>query len=207
MAEMRSCEECGASFEPVREHARFCSPRCRVAWNRATRGSQTEDCALGWSVTAMQDTTQRLGKIRVTSTDQALAVISEAVWWVTIVDATLVRYHPRAYQQAMAALRPAERRRTESTLAGLRFVRNRMGYHTAASDFVRSGETARNRPQASVADLTWRSLPEPDLTSLTPQRVEWEISRYRAYQACLAGHSIGEAFQRTSVFLAPATDS
>ena len=34
MAETRRCERCGKEFEPKREHARFCSARCRVAWNR-----------------------------------------------------------------------------------------------------------------------------------------------------------------------------
>lgn len=31
----RVCEQCGQSFTASRAHARFCSPRCRVAWNRA----------------------------------------------------------------------------------------------------------------------------------------------------------------------------
>jgi hypothetical protein len=30
----RTCEYCGATFTAAREHARFCSTRCRVYWNR-----------------------------------------------------------------------------------------------------------------------------------------------------------------------------
>jgi len=30
----RNCKECGSAFTAHREHARFCSARCRVAWNR-----------------------------------------------------------------------------------------------------------------------------------------------------------------------------
>lgn len=51
------------------------------------------DTALGWSVAAMADSVQRLRLARSLDLPQAIAVISEAVWWVTIVDATIVRYH------------------------------------------------------------------------------------------------------------------
>ncbi len=34
------------------------------------------------------------GSARDLDLPQALAVISEAVWWVTMVDATVIRYHP-----------------------------------------------------------------------------------------------------------------
>jgi hypothetical protein len=45
-------------------------------------------------------------------------VIGEAVWWVTIVDATLVRHHLDVYDGALAARPPAERRLIEGTLGG-----------------------------------------------------------------------------------------
>ena len=95
MADVRDCEQCGTVFEPRREHERFCSARCRIAWNRAnTSGQHSGDTALGWSVTAMAGTAQRLREAGTLDLPQALAVISEAVWWVTIVDATMIRYHP-----------------------------------------------------------------------------------------------------------------
>lgn len=125
-------------FEPRREHARFCSAACRIAWNREhTSGPLPGDTALSWSAAAMGDAARRLGQARGLDLPQALAVISEAVWWVTIVDATVVRYHPGAYDRVLAALGPARRRAAEGTLGGLRFVRNQMGYHADPADFVR----------------------------------------------------------------------
>jgi hypothetical protein len=50
----------------------------------------------------------------------------EAVWQVTIVDATLVRYHHEAYDAVLAGQPVPERRVTEGTMAGLRFVRNQL---------------------------------------------------------------------------------
>ncbi len=103
VADTRNCEHCDAVFEPRREHARFCSPRCRVAWNRENiNGQWAGDSALGWAIIAMRDTAHRLGRIRSKDRPQAFAVIGEAVWWVTIVDATLVRYHSEAYDNALA---------------------------------------------------------------------------------------------------------
>ena len=39
--------------------------------------------------------------------------ISEAVWWVTMVDATLVRHHPDAYDGVLAGQSPTERQLVE----------------------------------------------------------------------------------------------
>jgi hypothetical protein len=65
MADIRNCEQCGTSFVPRREHARFCSARCRAAWNREHMGDlKAGASALRWSITAMIDTTERLPKAR-----------------------------------------------------------------------------------------------------------------------------------------------
>src|SRR2546430_16904319 len=98
MADTKICEQCGTSFAPRREHARFCSARCRVAWNRRNASDPpAETGALDWSITAMRETTGRL--LRAGGWDRAngFAVISEAVGWVTMVDATLMRYRPGIY--------------------------------------------------------------------------------------------------------------
>ena len=201
MLDTRPCEQCGAGFEPQREHARFCSARCRAAWNREhTGGDDAGDSALTWSVTAMTETTGRLARLQVSDPPQAFAVISEAVWWVTIVDATLVRYHPAAYGQALAAQPPARRQRTETTFAGLRFVRNQMGYHTAPSQFIQPGAGGCG----PVAQWSWKPLPPPALAGLPPRRADWEMSRYHAYQAQLAGQPLGRAFQQAAAFLTQA---
>ncbi len=135
-------------FAPRREHARFCSARCRVAWNRRhASGSPADTGALDWAVIAMRDTTSRL--LRAGGWDRAdgFAVISEAVWWVTMVDATLVRYRPDVYGGLLAGQDPARRRITEDTFGGLRFVRNRMGYDADHADFVAAGGTRARHAQ------------------------------------------------------------
>ena len=214
MADTRNCEQCGTAYEPRREHARFCSARCRVAWNRATRQSREQAAypaaevnALQWSITAMSDTTQRLARIRAANQPRAFAVVGEAVWWVTIVDATLIRHHPETYDAVLAARPAAERRLIEGTLAGLRFVRNRMGSQVDHVDFIRPRAHGRGAGDDRLTAWTWTSLPTPSMTSLPPSGRAWELRRYRAYQAFLAGTSIGDTFGRVARFLTLAAAS
>jgi hypothetical protein len=206
VAEARDCEQCGTSFVPRREHARFCSPSCRAAWNRAHAGDlKAGTSALRWSITAMSDTAQRLSRVAAWDQARAFAAIGEAVWWVTIVDATLVRHHLKAYDAAMAGQTPAGRQLVEQTLAGLRFVRNRIGDEADLGEFIEAGEPG---PDAGVGGITgwiWKPVPEPKLASLSPHGRSWEMSRYQAYQAQLAGHTIGEIFARAAAFLELAT--
>jgi hypothetical protein len=221
MAESRRCERCGREFEPKREHARFCSARCRVAWNRESwnlkngvqqkwgsenwaaesRSPQyTGTSALRWALTAMYDTTRRLGRVRASDRAQAFAVIGEAVWWVTIVDATLVRHYPDNYDAVLERLSAQDRWATETTFAGLRFVRNRMGYHADHADFIEPCVDETVGGDAPITEWTWRSLSEPDVATLPLRGQEWELSRYQAYQDLLAGHRVGETFGRTADF-------
>jgi hypothetical protein len=232
MADTRRCERCGREFEPKREHARFCSARCRVAWNRENWSQANKDqqkwgsenwadevrgprgtgiSALSWSISAMRDTTERLGRVRAGDRAQAFAVIGEAVWWVTIVDATLVRYYPDDYDAALAGLPAAQRLETETTFGGLRFVRNRMGYYADQADFIepRAEKPRVEEPRvderggsdAPITEWAWRSMPAPAVDDLPARGQEWELSRYQAYEDLLAGHTIGETFSRTSAFL------
>jgi hypothetical protein len=200
VADTRDCEQCGTSFAPRREHARFCSARCRVAWNRRNASdSPAEAGPLDWSITAMRETTDRL--LRAGGLDRAngFAMISEAVWWVTMVDATLMRYHPDIYGGILARQDANQRRITEDTFGGLRFVRNRMGYDTDPAEFIqpRSSSAGAGR----IAAWAWKSVPEPALASLTERAREWEMTRYRAYQAQLAGQPLGDTFSRATAFL------
>ena len=159
--------------------------------------------ALLWSVTAMGDTAHRLPQVNAEDRPRAFAMIGEAVWWVTIVDATLVRYHPKTYDAVMGDRSPAERRLIEDTLAGLRFVRNRIAHETDPADLVVPGAPG---PQpgtggGAIAGWRWKPLPEPALALLPPRGQAWELTRYRAYQAQLAGHTVGETFERAAEFL------
>ena len=202
MADTRTCEQCGTSFTPRREHARFCSARCRVAWNRRHASDPTaESGPLDWSLAAMQESTGRLLRARGWDRAHGFAAISKAVWWVTMVDATLVRYHPDIYGGILAHLDAAERRVTEDTFAGLRFVRNRMGYDADPADFIAPIDLRPGAAVPRIASWTWRSLPGLTLASLRRSARQWELTRYHAYQAQLAGRSIEETFTRATAFL------
>jgi hypothetical protein len=206
----RSCEQCGAAFAPRREHARFCSARCRVAWNREntadrsaenTADRSVEVSALDWSTTAMRDATARLLRARAWDRARAFAVITEAVWWVTIVDATLVRYHPATYDRVLAGQPAGERERTEGTLAGLRFVRNWMGPHLDPADFIQPGGSHSGPVEGRITAWTWKPVPKPALGCLPARGQAWELTRHRAYETQLAGRTIGEPFGRAAAFL------
>jgi hypothetical protein len=149
----------------------------------------------------MRDATQRLAADQVPDHARGFAAINEAVWWVTLVDATLVRYHHQAYESAMGSQAPAGRAAIEGTFAGLRFVRNQMGYHLDPADFIQPEEDPLGPRHGDVTSWRWRSLPKPDLRSLPHRGQAWEMTRYRAYQAQLAGHTIGQTFGQAAAFL------
>jgi hypothetical protein len=202
MTDTRTCEQCGTSFTPRREHARFCSPRCRVAWNRRQASEPpAETGALDWSITAMLETTERLQQAGGWDRADGLIVISEAVWWVTMVDATLVRYHLDVYSDILARQPAAQRKMTEDTFGGLRFVRNQMGYTADPTDFIQPLDLRPGTAAPRVAAWTWRAVPKPAAASPTRRTHGWELMRYRAYQRQLAGYPVGEAFGRAATFL------
>ena len=89
----------------------------------------------------------------------------------------------------------------EGTFAGLRFVRNQMGYYLDSADFIQPEESHSGADHGGVTAWRWRSLSEPDLGLLPPRGQAWEMTRYRAYQAQLAGHTIGETFGQAAAFL------
>jgi hypothetical protein len=191
-------------FEPRREHARFCSARCRTAWNRDKLGDPAPGRnALGWSVTAMRDTAGLLAGLAGDGS-RAFAVIGEMVWWVTIVDATLVRHHPDAYDGVLAGTGPVRRREIEGTLGGLRFVRNRMRGDAGCGDLI---DPAPGGDDGLAAAWRWRPAAEPPLGSLPPRGRAWELSRHQAYQAHVAGRGIGETFEVVTAFLEAAADA
>jgi hypothetical protein len=202
VADIRDCEQCSTAFAPRREHARFCSAPCRAAWNREHLGDPAAGVsALRWSITAMSDTTGRLPKVGAANLPRALAVIGEAVWWVTIVDATLVRHHPEAYDAVMARQSTPRQRLIEGTLAGLRFVRNRIGDEADLADFIDPSTAGSGAGEVRITGWRWRPVPEPGLASLPPRGQAWEMTRYRAYQAHLSGHNIAERFGQAAEFL------
>ena len=200
MTDTRNCAQCGIAFQPRREHARFCCVRCRATWSREHTGDPAaEETALWWSVTAMAETIQGLPTVRVWDRPRALAAIGEAVWQVTLVDATLVRHHLDAYDCALAMYGPAQRGLIEQTMAGLRFVRNHIGDEASLARFIRPGPPGSAR--ATITGWKWKPVPEPALTSLAPRARAWETSRYRAYQEQVARRTTGETFGEAAAFV------
>jgi len=193
----RACAQCGTIFAPRREHARFCSPRCRVAWNQQA-GGQAGNSILDWAVIAMRDALGRIPSVRIRDPAGVLAVISEAVWRITIVDATLVRYHPQAYDLALDRSAPLPRLAIEDTFAGLRFVRNQMDRYPRPADFVQPHAGPDNH---GITWWQWRRMPQPAVAALPPRAQDWEMTRYRAYQARLADRRIGETFDEAADFV------
>ena len=201
-ADTRECDQCGTSFVPRREHDRFCSAPCRAAWNRGHAGDLAAAAsALVWSVTAMTDATERLSWVAAADQPRGSTAISEAVWRVTIVDATLVRHHPTAYDSVMASQAPAQRELVEGTLAGLRFVRNRIGDDGALGEIIEPSRASPRADEDSITGWVWRPVPEPTLAPLSSHGRAWERARHRGYQEQLAGHGIGETLSRAAAFL------
>jgi hypothetical protein len=172
-----------------------------MAWNREHAGvAAAPPVAIGWSVTAMTESAGRLAIAQTWELAQLAAAMAETVWWVTLVDSTLVRYHLQAYEKALAST-TVRRRKTEETLEGLRYVRNELGRTADPTAFV-----APVTGGDGTTPWSWHPLPEPELGRLAPRSLQWELSRYRAYQARLAGHPITRSFTRCTEFLAMAAD-
>jgi hypothetical protein len=202
MADSRNCEQCGTAFTPRREHARFCCVCCRDAWNREHVGDpMVESSALLWSTTAMSEATAELPQAGTWDQGRAFAAIGEAVWWVTLVDATLVRHHPGTYDAVVAGESPAQRQLIEGTLAGLRFVRNRLGGQAGLAAFIEAAAPGPGPANARIAGWMWKPVPPPVLVPLAPRGQAWEMVRYQAYQAHLAGRTIGKVFRQAATFL------
>src|SRR5262249_54699565 len=202
MADERVCEQCGTGFVPRREHARFCSVPCRVEWNRDHVGDPAAGAsALQWSITAMTETAERLPGVGVWDRGRALAAIAEAVGWITMGGATLVRHHLAADAGVVASRAGTERRLIEGTLAGLRFVRNRIGSEADLADFIRPSVPGPGAGRARVTGWTWMQVPTPTLRSLPPRAQAWEMTRYHGYRAQLADRTTGETFGRAVAFL------
>jgi hypothetical protein len=185
-------------FSPRREHARFCSAQCRVRWNRDhLTDAVAEERALEWSLAGMRDATERLALCCPDDAADAFSAVAEAVWWVTIIDARLIRQYMDIYDSILAAHLPEQQPAIEGTLAGLRFVRNQM--RDAQDGFI-SPPVPGDRDSATVAWL-WRPVPEPAVEGVAGDVHTWELTRYEAYEAWLAGRTVGEVFQRATGFL------
>ena len=71
----------------------------------------------------------------------------------------------------------------------------------ARREFIEPGDAGPGAGQRRITGWTWKPVPEPALGSLSSCGQAWEMTRYRAYQAQLAGHTIGEIFVQAAWFL------
>jgi hypothetical protein len=174
-----------------------------LAGNRhPAAGQHAEQTPPGWSFTAMAEAVQRLAKAEAANLAQALAAVSEAVWWVTVTDAALARSSPYAYDHMLATLDPASRRATMNTLAGLRFIRNQAGYHADPADFIRPRPGTGNTDDLPPAAWTWH--PAPHTAGAVPRQGKKarDPSLYREYRAQLAGQPVTQSISEAAAFLA-----
>jgi len=197
VADTRTCEQCGASFVPRREHARFCSPACRAAWNSEHAGDlNAGPNTLQWSITAMNDTIERLSQVTAWDRPRAFAVIGEAVWWVTIVDATLARHHLDAYDGVMAGQAPPSAGGPSKPWPGSGSCATGSATKPTLPSSSNPLIPAPDSDDRHIQGWTWKQVSEPKLTSPVLRGQAWEMTRYQAYQAQLAGHAIEETFAR-----------
>ena len=141
----------------------------------------------------MNDTAELLSGVGTHDRPKAIAVIGDMVWWVTIVDATLVRHHPDPYDRLLEDFPARRRRRVEGILGGLRFVRNRMREEAGCGSFI--------GPSPDGERWWWMPVPEPSLDALPERGAEWERTRYRSYQDFLAGYTTVDVFEQATSFL------
>jgi hypothetical protein len=82
------------------------------------------------------------------------------------------------------------------TLAGLRYVRNWISRGATLDEAIETGECTWH-----VTGWTWKPTGEPALAWLPPRAQAWERARHRAYQARLAGYTIGTTIGQAVTFL------
>ena len=105
-------------------------------------------------------------------TGDGFAVISEAVSSVTIVDATLVRYHSDIYGGLLAGQIPPGGGSPRKHSAGC--GSSGTGWATTRTTRLRpAAEPGPGVLNPPVADWTWRSVREPALPTLTERGREW----------------------------------
>jgi hypothetical protein len=67
-------------------------------------GQVSNDTGLGWSISAMNGSVDRLYKATGIDRPEALAIVTESVWWVTLVDASIQRSNQAAYNHTLLNL-------------------------------------------------------------------------------------------------------
>ena len=167
-----------------------------MTWNDEHAGvAAAPAAAIDWSVTAMTEAARRLSSPGPRDLPRLADAIADAVWWVTLVDATLVRYHPRNYETTLGPQRPAARDRADPRRAAVRPQPARQVRRPRRPDHA-------GRSRGHPARLDMAVTAQPDVSGLGSRARQWELSRYHAYQARLAGRDVTAAFAWCAEFLA-----
>jgi hypothetical protein len=182
-------EQPGTAPGPHQDHEK---PRLQ-GQDGAAGEHQARGRALAWSLTALSDALRRLAAAGAGDMPQAVAAATEAVWWVTTVDAAMTRHHPSAYARALAGLDPAARRAVEGILTALRFIRGQLGYSADPADFI----SLQPAPGAgTTSEWAWSAVPPPPMRGKSR-----DVSPFRQYQTQLAGRPVADALGQAAGFL------
>jgi hypothetical protein len=194
MAQARDRDQDGTVPMPRQDDG----PPCPGKHDSPGGGRAAGGSSLAWSVTAMADALARLATATSADTPHAVAAATEAVWWITAVDAAMTRHHPQAYRRALAALDPAARNATERSIAGLRYIRSQLGIHADPADFIQPRPA--NDGSAPATAWTWHPVSPPRAQRSGAR----ESSPYREYRAQLAGRPLAQALSQAADFLSQA---
>jgi hypothetical protein len=147
--------------------------------------------ALGWSVQAMDDATDRVNKISEYDMPKAFAAIGEAVWWITIVNDTLSSKYRAAYDFALDGQTP----RVEDVIEGLRSVRHRIGHEVDLVDFIEAVGSRTDRGDGRITAWKWKSIRAPTRSKAR------DVQGHRAYESAVAERNFAQIFMQATGFL------
>ena len=159
-------------------------------------GNYGPTTALEWSVTAMNDATDRINKIPATDLPRAFAAIGEAVWWITIVNDTLRHNHRGAHDQAAVLTAPDP----TDTINGLRSVRNRVGHKVDLVDFLEPLASRAWSADGRITAWAWKAVMPPERGDRGTRDHRRDLELHQAYERTLVGQNIWQPFMLATGF-------
>ena len=203
-ADFRKCEQCGTSFVPRHEHARFCSAPCREAWNREHAGDLAAGAsALVWGV-GHRDDRRHATAVAGRGSRPAACVHRDRRGGVE-------GHHRRRHVAPPSPVRLRQRDDTPgSSTAG---SWSREPWPGCVSSAIASPTKATLASSSSPAPparplVKGGSPPGPGgprrnrpWRRFLRGRRTWEKARHRGYQEQLAGRAIGETLSQATAFL------
>jgi hypothetical protein len=142
--------------------------------------------AVGWSVEAMISAADRVSMIPANQPAKAFAAFAEALWWITVVNDSLVNRFPDAYVAAAKLWPPG----VKDTVAGLRSVRHRIAHEVDLVEFFQpvASEFPYLGIERGITAWTWKSVPPPTRT------FQRDVEGHQAYERAVAGQNVVGVF-------------